>query len=80
MSLYTDEQWKIIRQAAPHYESARLGYVRNAPRWLTEQVIAVYEAATGNTLQSKNLSCATCVLNIYNTIGRTYFKELALRK
>ena len=47
MGLYTDEQWKIIRQAAPHYESARLGYVRNAPRWLTEQVIAVYEAATG---------------------------------
>lgn len=74
--IYTEEQWKIIKQASPHYETARHEYIRNAPRWLTEQVINVYEAATGKTVMHKDLSCAVCVLNIYKQIGKTYFADL----
>ena len=74
--IYTEEQWKIIKQASPHYESARHEYIRNAPRLLTQQVIDVYEAATGKTVMHKDLSCAVCVLNIYKQIGKTYFDDL----
>lgn len=77
--IYTEEQWKTIKQASPHYESARHEYIRNAPRWLTEQIINVYEAATGKTMMHKDLSCAVCVLNIYKQIGKTYFSDLEER-
>lgn len=77
--IYTEEQWKIIKQASPHYESARHEYIRNAPRLLTQQVIDVYEAATGKTMMHKDLSCAVCVLNIYKQIGKTYFADLEER-
>lgn len=74
--IYTEDQWKIIKQASPHYETARHEYIRNAPRWLTEQIISVYEAATGKTVMHKDLSCAVCVLNIYKQVGKTYFDDL----
>lgn len=73
--IYTEEQWRLIKQASPHYETARHEYIRNAPRWLTEQIISVYEAATGKTVMHKDLSCAVCVLNIYKQIGKTYFQD-----
>lgn len=78
--IYTEEQWKLIKQASPHYETARHEYIRNAPRWLTEQVINVYESATGKTVMHKDLSCAVCVLNIYKQIGKTYFDDLKERE
>lgn len=78
--IYTEEQWKIIKQASPHYESARHEYIRNAPRWLTEQIIKVYEAATGKTMMHKDLSCAVCVLNIYKQVGKTYFADIKERE
>lgn len=78
--IYTEEQWKLIKQASPHYETARHEYIRNAPRWLTEQIINVYEAATGKTVMHKDLSCAVCVLNIYKQISKTYFADLEERK
>lgn len=74
--IYTEEQWKLIKQASPHYETARHEYIRNAPRWLTQQVIDVYEAATGKTILNKDLSCAVCVLRVYQTVGKTYFDDL----
>lgn len=73
--IYTEEQWRIIKQASPHYDSARHEYIRNAPRWLTQQIIDVYEAATGKTVMHKDLSCAVCVLNIYKQVGKTYFQD-----
>lgn len=78
--IYTEEQWKLIKQASPHYETARHEYIRNAPRWLTEQIINVYEAATGKTVMHKDLSCAVCVLNIYKQVGKTYFDDLKERE
>lgn len=78
--IYNDAQWELIKQASPHFETARRDYVRNAPRWLTEQTIRVYEDATGRTLMSKDLSCAVCVLHIYQAVGTTYFADLKERK
>jgi len=72
---FTEEQLEILKQATPHFESAKRGYVKNAPRYLTEQVINVYES-TGKTLASKDLSCAICVLRIYQIVGALYFKDL----
>ena len=74
--IYNEEQWQQIKQASPHFETARRDYIRNAPQWLTEQIISVYEDATGKTIMSKNLTCAVCVLHIYQTIGKTYFSDL----
>jgi hypothetical protein len=74
--IYSNEQWDIIKKASPHYETARHEYIRNAPRQLTEQVMNVYEAATGKKIYSKDLSCAVCVLHIYQQIGKTYFADL----
>lgn len=77
--IFSDEQWKVIANAAPHFETSRRDYIRNAPRYLTEQIISVYENATGKTIMSKDLNCAVCVLHIYQTIGKTYFTELEER-
>lgn len=77
---YNDEQWELIRMASPHFESARHEYIRNAPRWLTQQIIDVYEQATGRKIPNRDLGCAVCVLRIYQTIGRTYFEDLEHRK
>ncbi len=74
--IYSNEQWDIIKKASPHYETTRHEYIRNAPRQLTEQVMNVYEAATGKKIYSKDLSCAVCVLHIYQQIGKTYFADL----
>lgn len=74
--IYTQEQWNVIKQASPHYLSAKKDYVRNAPRWLTQQVIDTYEAATGKTIPYKDLACAVCVLRVYQLIGKTYFDDL----
>lgn len=77
--IYTEEQWDIIKKASPHYETARHEYIRNAPRQLTEQVMNVYEAATGKKIFSRDLSCAVCVLHIYQQVGKTYFADLEER-
>lgn len=77
--IYTNEQWDIIKKASPHYETARHEYIRNAPRQLTEQVMNVYEAATGKKIYSRDLSCAVCVLHIYQQVGKTYFADLEER-
>lgn len=74
--IYSEEQWDIIKKASPHYETAIHEYIRNAPRQLTEQVMNVYEAATGKKIYSRDLSCAVCVLHIYQQIGKTYFEDL----
>ena len=74
--IYNEEQWQLISQASPHFETARRDYIRNAPQWLTEQIMSVYEDATGKTIMSKNLTCAVCVLRIYQTVGKTYFADL----
>lgn len=76
----TDEQWEEFKKASPHFLSAKNEYIRNAPRWLTESVINIYESATGKIILNKDLSCATCVLNIYKVAGKLYFSELSRRE
>lgn len=78
--IFTDEQWKIIKEASPHFKTARQEYIRNAPRYLTEQIMNIYESATGNNIMSKDINCATCVLRIYQTVGKAYFSDLDERE
>lgn len=78
--IFNEEQWKIIKKASPHYDTARRDYIRNAPRWLTDEIIKAYEEATGKTVQNKNSNCSSCILRIYQMIGKDYFKDLAERK
>lgn len=77
--ILTDEQWKMFKKASPHFQSSRHEYIRNAPKWLTEQTIRIYEDATGNTILNKDLSCANCVLRVYQVAGKLYFSELDRR-
>lgn len=74
--IYNDRQWEIIKEAAPHFETAKHDYISNAPRYLTEQIITTFELATGKKIMHRNLSCAICVLHIYQQIGKTYFEDL----
>lgn len=47
---------------------------------MTQQIVDVYESATGKSVMSKDYKCAVCVLRIYQTIGKTYFSDLAERE
>lgn len=78
--IYSNEQWEVIKQASPHYVTARREYIRNAPRALTQRIIETYEEATGKTIMHKDLNCAVCVLRIYQAVGKTYFSDLAERE
>ena len=73
--IYTEQQYRILQQATPHFNSVKHDYLRNAPRWLTEQIIDVYEQATKKTIFNKDLSCAVCVMNIYKLIGKTFDED-----
>lgn len=73
--IYTEEQYRILQQATPHFESVKHEVIKNAPRWLTEQIINVYEQATHKTIFNKDLSCAVCVMNIYKLIGKTFDED-----
>jgi hypothetical protein len=75
-----DEQWAVLKQAQPHFESVKKEYIRNAPRWLTEQIINVFETATGAIINNKNLNCSVCVLNIYKRISRLYDYNKKIRE
>ena len=78
--IYTEEQYRILKQATPHFESVKHEVIKNAPRWLTEQIIDVYEQATHKTIFHKDLSCAICVLNIYKLIGKTFDEDTKERE
>jgi hypothetical protein len=78
--IYNDEQWAIIKKGSPHYITSRQDYIRNVPRWLLENIIEIYESATGKIILNKDLSCAVCVLNIIKTVAKTYFSDLDERE
>lgn len=78
--IYTDEQFNVIKKASPHYITSKKEYIRNVPSWLLEDIVEVYESATGKEILHKNFSCAICVLRIIQTIGKTYFSDLEERE
>lgn len=78
--IYTDEQFKVLSQAEPHFNTVKKEYIRNAPRWLTEQIINVYEAATKKHILNKDLNCSICVMNIYKIVAPTYESDKLLRE
>lgn len=71
----TDEQYNLLKEATPHFLSAKRECIRNAPRWLTEQIVSVYEAVTGKTVVHKDFNCAVCVLRIYQLVGKLFDEE-----
>lgn len=78
--IFNEEQWNIIKKASPHYETAKRDFIRNATRKMTEDIVGVYEAATGKTVPNKDSHCSVCVLRIYQIIGKAYFADLKERQ
>lgn len=75
MPIFTQQQLEQLYKAEIHFESAvHSSTIRSAPRWLTEEVTAIYEKATGKRL-AHNFSCPSCVLNNYRTIGKLYYES-----
>lgn len=72
---FTDNQYEILKNAEPHFVSAKHNTVRNAPYWMTSEVIRVYEEATGKRLPSRDVTCAVCVLRIYQIVGKEFFND-----
>lgn len=76
---FTDEQLEILKEAEPHFKTAQRGYVRFAPRDLSNKVADTYFKATGQVIPH-TWSCSICVLNLYRKVGWFYFKDLEERE
>lgn len=73
---FTKEQLKNLYPAEIHFDSVvNRSTIRNAPSWLTEQVINIYYEATGKKLNYQKV-CSVCTFNIYKTVGKIYFEDL----
>lgn len=72
---FTKEQLEKLKEAEPHFLTAKSGYVRYASRALHTLVADTYFEATGQKIPA-NWSCSICVLNLYRKVGYFYFKDL----
>lgn len=73
--IFTDDQLEILKEAEPFFRTAKNGYVRYAPRDLSNKVADTYFQATGQVIP-KTWSCSICVLNLYRKVGYFYYKDL----
>lgn len=72
---FTKENYDALYDAEIHFISAcRGGYIKNTPRWLTDQVADIWEKATGEKVR-RNWNCSSCVLNLYYLIGKKYLND-----
>lgn len=71
---FTLEQLEKLKEAEPHFLTAKSGYVRFAPRNLHTLVADTYFEATGQKIPSQ-WSCSICILNLYRKVGYFYFKD-----
>lgn len=75
---FTKEQYDALYEAQIHFITVRTSNcIKNAPRWLTDQVADVWEQRTGQTV-NRNWSCSSCVFNFYNMVGKYYLQDKAL--
>lgn len=72
--IYTEEQYRILQQATPHFESVKHEVIKNAPRWLTDIVADVLEEATGKKM-TRNFGCNSCVYSLYRQAAIKYFAD-----
>lgn len=72
---FTQAQLEKLKEAEPHFRTARDGFVRYAPRNLHTLVANTYYEATGQKIPA-NWTCSICVLNLYRKVGYFYFKDL----
>ena len=73
---FNKEQLNALYPAEVHFLSSQHDVIRSAPSWLTEQVIEIYQSATGRKMNYSR-GCSACVLNIYKTIGKLYLADKA---
>ena len=76
---FTDAQLEILKEAEPHFISAKSGFVRFASRELSNKVADIFFEATGQKIP-KTWSCSICVLNLYRKVGWFYFKDIEERR
>lgn len=76
---FTDEQFKTLQEAEPHFESSRHGWVKYATREICNTVADVYFQATGQVI-SHSWSCSICVLNLFRRVGALYFEDKTSRE
>lgn len=72
---FTDTQLELLKEAEPHFNTARKGFIRYASRDLSDKVADIYFEATGQKIP-KTWSCSICVLNLYRKVGYFYYKDL----
>lgn len=72
---FTKENYDALYDAEIHFISAcRGGYIKNTPRWLTDQVADIWDKTTGENVR-RNWNCSGCVLNLYNMVGKKYLND-----
>lgn len=75
---FTQEQIQALSEAELHFDSVcHHDYIRNAPRWLTQKIVEIYDNTVG-VKTNLNLSCSACVMRIYKTIGKKYYADKKL--
>lgn len=72
---FTKEQLEVLKEAEPHFKTAQNGWVRYAPKELSNIVADTFFQATGQVIP-KTWSCSVCVLNLYRRVGYFYFQDL----
>lgn len=75
---FTKEQIQALSEAELHFDSVcHHDYIRNAPRWLTQKIVEIYDNTVG-VKTNLNLSCSACVMRIYKAIGKKYYADKKL--
>lgn len=76
----TDEQFNILAQYEPNYESAlKANYTRYPGREAVDLMFRTYREITGSRINI-NRACSVCLLNLVKNVGRLYFKEKERRE
>lgn len=72
----TKDQLDSLYPAEIHFDRAlNQGTIVSPPRWLSERVCDILDLVTGKK-HSRQLSCATCLFQIYKEAGKMYFDSL----
>lgn len=72
---FTKDQLQSLYEAEIHFKTALQGYIKYVPKPLTLNVLHIYEEATG-LKYNLNSSCSSCVLRLYQIVGKIYYADL----
>lgn len=72
---FTREQLQDLWEAEVHFDSViHTDSIKNAPKWLTERVVNIFEKATKQHLNI-DYYCPVCVMRVYRIVAPIYFKD-----